>query len=112
MTAFPNPYTDQEWQERLQAATAATLRKQAEKRDERRKRQAHRDAGLQQRHSGKLARIDAAAAVDTTGTRCRYLVSETPPEPCSNERLPGAELCRPHLQHAAALARRLGLAAP
>lgn len=98
-----------DWQARLRAAVEETLRKQAAKRDERRAMKTRRDAGLERRHAAKLARQDAAALIDVSGSRCRYLVSEQPPTPCPNERAPGAELCRPHLVRAAHLARRLGL---
>lgn len=98
-----------DWDRRLREATAETLRKKAERREERESKTARRDAGLKQRHARKLARNAAAAVVDPSGTRCRYLVSETPPTPCPNERMPGGELCRPHLAHALQLAHRLGL---
>ncbi|WP_433361939.1 hypothetical protein ACQPZX_29420 [Actinoplanes sp. CA-142083] len=109
MSDVPNPYSDEEWQQRLAQAVGKTLHKKAAARDERRERQARRDAGLKQRHSTKLTQHDAATVVDESGSRCRYLVSEAPPRPCPNERLPGGEWCRPHLTRAVQLARRLGL---
>jgi hypothetical protein len=94
---------------RLKASAQAALKAKDAKRQERAATKKRRDYGVQARHREKLAWIDAAAVVDTSGTRCRYLVSEQPPTPCPNERVPGGELCRPHLARAAQLARRLGL---
>jgi hypothetical protein len=98
-----------DWEARLRAAVAETLCKRAAQRDEREQKTRRRDAGLTQRQAAKLARLDAAAVVDTSGTRCRYVVAEQPLTPCPNERLPGCELCRPHLTRAVQFARRIGL---
>jgi hypothetical protein len=99
-----------EWQERLQDAVAETLRRRDARRAEREQRAEERRIGVDRRNARKLARLDAAAVVDERGSRCRYLVSETPPTPCPNERAPGADFCSPHLTRAVQLARRLGFA--
>lgn len=101
-----------DWEERLRQGVEKTLRQRADRREEREQKTQRRDAGLVQRHARKVGRLKAAALVDESGTRCRYLVSEEPPRLCPNERLPGAELCSPHLTRAVQLARRLGLDLP
>ena len=100
---------EQEWQERLAAMKDEAGRRKVAKAVERGEKAMRREYGTAARHAIKQARIDAAAVVDQSGTRCHYLISEEPPEPCPNERVPGGELCRPHLARAAELARRLGL---
>jgi hypothetical protein len=57
--AFPQ-YTAEEALQRLTAATAETLRKKAERRQERRQFDARRKAGLEARHRAKLAGQEAA----------------------------------------------------
>lgn len=98
-----------DWQQRQDAAAAEAERKRAERRQTRRGFDARRDLGLERRHAEKAARLEAAAVIDEGGRRCHYLVSEAPARLCPNERLPGAEFCRPHLVRAVELARRLGL---
>ncbi|MET8150240.1 hypothetical protein ACIBSW_13115 [Actinoplanes sp. NPDC049668] len=45
-----------DWEARLRAAVEETLRKRAQRRDERAEFKRRRDYGLQQRHAAKLAR--------------------------------------------------------
>lgn len=49
-------YSDEEWEKRLRAAVAETLRKRQQRRAERAEFKRRRDHGLAARHSAKLAR--------------------------------------------------------
>lgn len=99
-----------DWQQRLRAAVAATLRQRAACAAERRELAARRRAGLDRRHATKLARLESVVSIgQSTDRRCRYLVQEVPSTRCPNESAPGFPLCRPHLTAVAALAKRIGL---
>lgn len=54
----PQPYGDEEWRERLQAAVEKTLRSRHGRAEFQRDHKASRDAGLKARHQAKLARAD------------------------------------------------------
>lgn len=62
----PAFYTDGEFQERLRAATEASLARRQARSDQRRQFAERRAHGLQQRHQAKLARKDNAMPTDTT----------------------------------------------
>jgi hypothetical protein len=97
-----------DWEARLQTVVAETVRKRAERRDEREQKARQRDAGLRLRYAEKTARAEAAAVIPAPDGRCRYLVDDR--RACPNTAVPSATLCRPHLAAAVRLAQRLGLA--
>jgi hypothetical protein len=61
----PKPYSDQEWQERLQAAVEKTMRARQLRRSTQLEFKRRRNAGLRQRHAQKLARTPGGSMTST-----------------------------------------------